>query len=104
MPGYVKCEGDKEDRCIDEDDCCKKHYKVTCDTQNHPWDFHNYATGYGEVLRCYDWCCKNTEVYCEKKCLPYDGLGWGYGHDDNNDYKDEYGKPQHSSYPHLCCK
>ena len=45
MPGYVKCEGDKEDRCIDEDDCCKKNYKVTCDSQNHPWDFHNYATG-----------------------------------------------------------
>ena len=59
FPGYVRCEGDYSQKCIKECDCCASHYLSCCpDSKNHPTSEHNYATGEGEVLYCYDWCCE----------------------------------------------
>ena len=105
IPGYVVCEGDKSDKCIKEEDCCELHNKYTCEgTKNHPFDYHNWATGQGQTLYCYDWCCDETQVRCEDKCIPDGSLPFGYGHDDHHTYYDDHHNPIQSDYPKLCCK
>ena len=68
LPGYVKCESDY-------------HYLEHCDSDNHPENYHNYATGEGEDLQCYEWCCKEFETFCHGNCIDDDiPLGYSYDH------------------------
>ena len=81
LPGYVKCEGDYSNKCIKECDCCASHSLYCCsDSSNHPPSTYNYATGDGEVLYCYDWCCQEDETRCNGQCVPDEaGMPAGYG-------------------------
>jgi len=81
LPGYVKCEGDYTKKCVKECDCCAQHNLYCCkSSDNHPYSDYNYATGDGEVLRCYDWCCEEDATYCGGDCVPdHVGMPYGYG-------------------------
>ena len=95
LPGYVKCEGDYSNKCVLECDCCQQHSKYCCkDSSNHPVDTYNYATGDGEVLYCYDWCCTEDSTYCNGECIPdAAGMPYGYGASSGG-----YGEPK------VCCE
>ena len=94
LPGFVKCGGDASNKCIPECECCSNHNKYCCkDSSNHPVDTTNYATGDGEVLYCYDWCCSEDATYCGGECIP-DAAGMPVG----------YGGSSGSDGPKVCCE
>ncbi len=95
LPGYVRCLGSYNNKCIKECDCCSQHSLYCCaGTANHPANSYNYAVGDGEYLECYDWCCPEDHTMCQDQCYPDSGLPKGYG-----PYDDSYGPP----YPKTCC-
>lgn len=79
LPGYVRCYGDDSGKCILECDCCTLNSLSCCDSDNHPANTFNYATGDKEVLNCYDWCCPDDNTYCDGNCYK-DSLPLPYGH------------------------
>ena len=47
LPGYVRCQGEPQDKCILECDCCETFHLTCCDSNNHPDNDYNYAKGEG---------------------------------------------------------
>ena len=101
MPGYVKCAGNNENKCIAACECCSNNDKYCCEgTDNHPYSDINYATGEGEVLYCYDWCCGEDTTRCNENCIP-DASGLPYGFGPSTVGEDASGNPV--LYPKVCC-
>ena len=101
LPGFVRCEGDYSGKCIAECDCCAYNYLKCCQgTDNHPASSYNYATGEGESLHCYDWCCPEDHTYCQGDCVP-DTVGFPYGYGPSAPEYDPYEPVQ---YPKVCCE